>query len=208
MRKLIQLICICLALFSFSSCEKDLDSANVSKITYFPVLTMKGDQFVTITKGATFTDLGVTSKLGDQSGEVKVSGSVDPNTIGVYTLTYTSTNPDGFSSTTQRYVGVVDPAVSANDFSGSYARNTNGVISVWTKVSTGLYKVTNVGGSPSLSVTVYVYNLTGNEIKVPLQETSNGPLECNPAHFDSSTQYSWIVLNASFGTALRTFVKL
>ena len=74
-----------------------------------PVITLIGDNPITIEVGGSFTDPGA-SATDDFDGNVTVttSGSVDSNTVGTYTLTYTATDSSGNTATTTRTVNVVD----------------------------------------------------------------------------------------------------
>lgn len=75
-----------------------------------PVITLTGENPLTVECHGAFADPGATAfddELGDITSAISVSGSVDPNTIGSYTLTYTVSNP--FHTTTlTRTVNVVD----------------------------------------------------------------------------------------------------
>lgn len=203
------------------SCNKAdiVDNANqvgISKITYYPIITVNGDYIIPLAKGATFTDPGATGEAGGAVATVTVTGSVDTNTPGTYTLTYTATNKDGFSVSGTRIVFVYDNSVVANDFSGNYARSSNGSIAVWTKVSPGLYSVFNPGGAPGTNLTIHVFNPTGNTILVPPQISSDGSItSCTtpsgsaiiPYNPGPPAQYIWVVHNPGYGTGIRTFNK-
>jgi hypothetical protein len=75
-----------------------------------PVLTLLGDNPMTVECHTAFTDPGATAfddELGDITGLIGVSGSVDADTVGTYTLTYSVSN--GFLATiVTRTVNVVD----------------------------------------------------------------------------------------------------
>jgi flagellin-like hook-associated protein FlgL len=77
--------------------------------TTAPVVTVTGDNPATVELGGTYTDAGATAT--DASGAVTVVTSgdtVDPDTLGTYTITYTSTDASGNSGTASRTVNVVD----------------------------------------------------------------------------------------------------
>jgi hypothetical protein len=198
-----------------SSCE-DEDFANpegrvgISKITVYPTLTLVGDRYMAIVNGATpFTDPGATATEGETEIPVTVTGSVDANTPGVYTLTYTAVNKDGFSASATRTVVIanVDAAAAATDLSGNYARSTNGSVAVWTKIAPGVYTVFNPGGAPGTNLTVVAVNSSGNNVEIPEQLASDGsPTSSDEEAFGGNT-YSWVIVNPGYGTALRTFVK-
>ncbi len=75
-----------------------------------PVLTLLGPNPLTVECHTAFVDPGATAfddELGDITALIGVTGSVDADTVGVYTLTYSVSN--GFLSTTMtRTVNVVD----------------------------------------------------------------------------------------------------
>ena len=72
-----------------------------------PVVTLNGAATVTVVVGGTYTELGASAT--DLSGNVTVviTGTVDTNTIGVYTVTYTSTDASGNAGPATRTVNVV-----------------------------------------------------------------------------------------------------
>jgi hypothetical protein len=75
-----------------------------------PVLTLLGTNPLSVECHGGFTDPGAVAsddELGDITSSIAVSGSVNPNTVGSYVLTYTVSNP--FHTTTvTRTVNVVD----------------------------------------------------------------------------------------------------
>jgi hypothetical protein len=193
----------------FASCKKETEG--ISKETSFPVLSRAGDEIIYLKKGEAFTDPGVTATEGDKDLEVKTSGTVDTNVAGVYTLTYSAINSDGYPGSTTRKVVVSDIAAdaAANDLSGSYARSTNGSLAVWTKVAPGVYSVFNPGGAPGTDLTVIVFNPTVSRIFIPEQVSSDGSItkSSSEVYNPATATYSWIIVNPGYGTALRTFVK-
>ena len=90
----------------------DITTEGFTKITHYPSFTMQGDNPLIIELGATFTDPGVIAMEGDDdiTDKVNVSGSVNTNEVGFYSLTYSAINKDGFAGTARRQVVVVNPA--------------------------------------------------------------------------------------------------
>jgi len=208
MKKGLKLIMIALTLFAAFSCE-DKVTEGISSITYYPVITLKGDQWNQVKVGGTFTDPGATAKEGETDIEVKATGTVDTKTPGVYVIEYTAVNKDGYSSVEYRYVGVISATATA-DISGSYKRNAGAFgVSKVTKVSGNLYTADNVGGVavPSPGETVYFYYFDKGKIGCPYQLTAGNAFECTNASIKEGVSYSWVVLNPGFGTALRVFEK-
>jgi hypothetical protein len=220
MKKIIIIALLAVA-FLFSCKQEDIvqtkDQVGISKVTYYPILTLLGDEYIVLASGSAFTDPGATAEAGGVTVDVSVSGTIDSNTPGVYLLTYVAVNKDGFSASVNRFVVVysTDASAAANDFSGSYARTSNGQIAVWTKIAPGVYMVLNPGGAAGTSLTVIAFNPTGYIINVPSQPSSDGSItSCTNADggsdviMDNSTNtYAWHVVNPGYGTALRTFVK-
>lgn len=210
MKKGLKLILIALTLFAAFSCEEDKVTEGISTITYYPIITLKGEQWNVVKAGAAFTDPGAGAKEGDKDIEVKVTGSVDTKTPGVYTIQYDAVNKDGYSSTEYRYVGVISTAAWGVDISGSYKRNAGALgVSKVTKVADNLYKADNVGGVavPSPGDAVFFYYFDKGKLGVPYQLTPGNAFECTDATIKEGVSYSWVVINPGFGTALRTFVK-
>lgn len=216
MKTYLKLIILFLCTLSVSCKEYDTSYpegyVGSSKITQYPVLTLNGDRYVALVNGGTFTDPGATAKAGDQDVPVTVTGSVDSSTPGVYTLTYSAVNTDGFSASINRTVVIatVDASAENNDLSGSYARSTNGSVAVWTKLAPGVYTVFNPGGAPGTNLTVVVVNSTGYEIEIPEQAASDGsPTSSSDEVYNpgSPATYTWRILNPGYGTGLRTFTK-
>jgi hypothetical protein len=186
-----------------------------SKVTVYPIITVTGDDYILVPKGGTFNDPGATAKAG--SADIKVAATtVNTNVPGVDLVTYTATNADGFSAYGYRHVIVYSTDASAqnNDFSGNYARTSNGSIAKWTKIAPGVYSVFNPGGAPGTNLTVIVFNDTGNHVYIPQQAASDYSItssaqESSVAGATPGTlaKYSMEIVNPGYGTSVRTFVK-
>lgn len=112
--KLIYLIVSVLAIFSLTGCGED-STAGLTHITYYPELTLENSESGEITmycdKGGAFVDPGYTAIMNgeDVTDQVKVESNVDTSKSGVYSVTYSIVNEDGFLSTASRTVFVTDP---------------------------------------------------------------------------------------------------
>lgn len=74
-----------------------------------PIITINGEINVTIKKGETYTDLGATAVDNiDGDVEVTVTGTVNPNILGAYIITYMAKDKVGNISTAERTVNVID----------------------------------------------------------------------------------------------------
>lgn len=148
MKKIIYSLFMCLA-FVLSSCE-DETSQDTSKITYFTDFEMAGDQTTLIPVGTPYTEAGVTVTEGgnDITSSMVVTGSVDTDKIGIYTINYAATNVDGFASSVSRTVVVYNPEITA-DMSGTYT------------VEGGTYRLSITSGA---EVPYSGYNITISQI--------------------------------------------
>ena len=95
---------------------------------------------MSVEQGGTYTEEGATTTATDLSGSIVVSGTVDGNTIGSYTITYTAQDVDGNISTATRTVNVIyvfsnrtnlDTAVNAWISNETTAKATYGDINTW-----------------------------------------------------------------------------
>jgi hypothetical protein len=94
----------------FSSCKKDDTNA--------PIITLVGDSEITLDLQTPYQELGATA-IDDEDGEliVEISGDVDINLKGVYTITYTATDEAGNIAIEDRIVNIVN---SADFLAGNY----------------------------------------------------------------------------------------
>ena len=83
-----------------------------------PVITVTGAADTTIEVGTAWVDLpavAIDNKEGNISDAIVVSGEVDVNTLGDYTITYSIEDNQGNASSTERIVRVVDTQVPVID---------------------------------------------------------------------------------------------
>ncbi len=94
----------------FNSCTDD-STEGLTRITYYPELTLEGDKTLYLDKGTSFTDPGYTAILNgeDVSDQVEISTNLNTNKSGIYTISYSIVNADGFSSSASRKIIVTDP---------------------------------------------------------------------------------------------------
>ena len=201
------------------SCSKDTiinthDRVGISKVTYYPIITLTGDLIIPIPNGGTYTEPGAKAEAGGAEVPVTTTGSVDTNTDGVYRITYSATNSDGFSASASRTVVVytTDASASSHDLSGTYVRGATGESCIWTKIAPGVYTVANPGGaSVGRNLIVVLINPTGYTITVPDQIASDGSESSTSDEMynynSTPVNYAWRFFNPIYGTGVRTFVK-
>jgi Bacterial surface protein, Ig-like domain/HYR domain/FlgD Ig-like domain/PKD domain len=91
-----------------------------------PSLALNGASPMTVECHSAFSDPGATASdacAGDLTGSIQVSGSVDPNTPGSYTLTY-SVSDGSNNASLQRTVNVVDTTPPSLALNGAVQRFT------------------------------------------------------------------------------------
>lgn len=108
MNKLIYSLLVVCSVLCFSSCE-DETSQDPSVITYYATLELQGDATVFWPKGQAWVDPGYTSEMKGEDVTDQVEADVpDVNTPGVYDLTYSIVNEDGFAVYDSRRVIIYD----------------------------------------------------------------------------------------------------
>ena len=92
-----------------------------------PMITLVGPATQTVAQGSSYTDLGATVSDNIDTGLVAVvSGSVDTNTVGSYTLTFNATDNGGNAATpVQRTVNVTDQTAPVITLLGSNPMSVN-----------------------------------------------------------------------------------
>ena len=219
MKRNINLIALLFLSTCLFSCKKDDFNypdgyVGISKITNYPIITLNGDLLTFVNQGTAYTDAGVKAMVGETSVEFSTTGTVNTAVPGVYVVNYAAKNEDGFSATAYRSVIVMSTSgdINSHNYSGTYDRyvggSPNGQTSTWTKTGNGIYTVVNPGGATGVTVTAV--NYSGNAIAVPQQETSVGTMSSAAGVYNPATsplQYTWTILNATYGAAPRTFVK-
>ena len=110
-------------LFLCTGCH-DITTADISKVTYYVTFELDGGQDYLLPVGTPYVEPGVKAIENgvDVTSKMIVKGTtdVDQNKIGLYTISYSAKNVDGFASSATRTVFVYDPTVTA-DISGDYS---------------------------------------------------------------------------------------
>ena len=107
-----------LSVFGLTSCNDDNDELTDSRLTYYVNLEMLGDAFVQVPIGTPYTDAGCKATMNgqDATSRIVTTGldAIDVNTAGLYTVTYSAVNDDGFPASVSRTVAVCDPTITTN----------------------------------------------------------------------------------------------
>lgn len=111
--------------FTFKVNDGLIDSANnatvaitVAPVNDPPTILLTGNSVESLFVGDTFTDQGATAndiEDGNLTSSIVETGSVDVNTVGTYTLTYTVTDSGGLSAHVTRTVNVNPTITECND---------------------------------------------------------------------------------------------
>lgn len=132
MKKIIlSCLTICTLAFGLVSCE-DKEYTD-TRVTYYATIDLEGDVNMVIDKGNDYVEPGFSAKINgkDVTSKVKVSSNVDTNKSGKYSVTYSVTNDDGFTSSVTRSVVVLnlsDPIEGFYNTTRDSYRNRQGTI--------------------------------------------------------------------------------
>jgi hypothetical protein len=149
MKKNLILLLSAALLVMATGCEKT--SKGVTKITYYPVITLQGDNPYVVQLGGGFTEPGYSATLDgeDYTPNVKVSSNVNSDVPGIYSITYSATNPDGYSWSTTRDVYVLNPGGVANVYLANCSmgsRQYKNIPTVIKPISDGVYEIDDMCG--------------------------------------------------------------
>lgn len=108
MKKILTMMMLAVVMLGLSSCTKE--SEGLTSITYFPIITLEGDDYIVVAKGSQFTDPGFNATLNgeDVTSQVEVKSNVNTSKSGVYSVTYSVKNADGFAANASRTVVVLN----------------------------------------------------------------------------------------------------
>ncbi len=123
-------IALTLLLFTgalFVSCETDT-TADVSRVTNYPLITVLGDEVMFVPLGGTFNDPGAIATEGGVEIDYVVTAeglyrgetTLNTNVADEYIVRYTATNADGFSISGVRTVIVYETGDLVNSIAGVY----------------------------------------------------------------------------------------
>lgn len=149
-------------LLIFSACDPDLSTEGVSRITYYNDIELVGDASVYIPVGSTYTEQGAIAFEGEEdvTENIQISSTVDASNVGLYSVTYTIVNTDGFEKSISRSVFVHPASDSGIDYSGTYLGEVRGETidggCIITKLAPSMYVASDFfGGSYCCGVRDY-----------------------------------------------------
>ena len=112
----------CLTLvFAMTGCsEAEEGLVKVTHYATFQLNDADANNVTLVALGDEYVDPGCVCMEGDTdiSDKVQVSGTVDTSVMGVYYVTYSAENVDGFASSATRTVAVYDPASTDRNIGG------------------------------------------------------------------------------------------
>ncbi len=108
MKRILILAAIFLTLFSMTSCQEY--ETGDTRITYYASIELEGESVYIQQKGQDYVEPGYTAIMNgmDVTERVTVNHNIDINTSGVYSVSYSVVNDDGFTSSVYRTVIVID----------------------------------------------------------------------------------------------------
>lgn len=201
----------------FVACKKDSEKVIKQTVTpTYPVIKLTGGGAFSIPVGGTYTDGGATSYDSINSSTTNITpagNNVNPAVAGGYSVDFLAVNSWGYRTTLSKVVLVTSLTAAQDvDISGTYIR-TNGQHVHITKLGRGLYSTDNLGGvkgDPSFVYPFYFGFAKADSLVGPSQYGPKGVAAMDSPAFSSGPTgdtLSYVAINASLGTAVRTFIK-
>lgn len=212
MKKFLYSASCLLGVIAFLSACESTDTANVSFVTTYPVITLEGDQIMVSELGTAYSEPGAVATVGEDEVEIQTEGTVNADAPGVYPINYTAENSDGYARTAVRQVVIYDPATDAVDLSGEYLRAATGVIVTVTKIGPSTYHINDAGGLGEQFLDVTFVHTQGDELVVPQQVAPSSGITVQSIPGSATITddgFEWqLSASSTYGTALRVFTKL
>ena len=134
-----------------TGCEKT--SKGHTQIVNYPIITLLGDNPYVIQLGGGYKEPGYTATLAgeDYTSHVTIDSNVNPDIPGIYSVSYSASNSDGYSWTLNRDVYVLNPGGVANVYlsncwNNSGSRNYKNIPIVISPISDGVYEIEDLLG--------------------------------------------------------------
>jgi hypothetical protein len=210
-----KIIIASIAIFSvvgFYSCKKKNEVVSKVVTATYPTILIDGSEFYSIKLGGalpTIVASAYDSLLKENCAISLDASGLDNSVAGLNVLAIKAKNSLGYSSSRNVVVAVTDIQDGWN-LTGLYRRQSNSCPVNVLEVANGLYEVDNVGGAPTFAIKGYFLHVNDSTITFPKQPTDAGTMDCineKLLTLPADTQYSWTVVNPSFGSANRVFIK-
>jgi len=206
-----------LVLFVVAGCRKKQNDVSTEVTVSYPTISFAGGNvYFSIPLNGGLPNVSATaydSFYKERDSVILDQSSLDNTQTGLYIVTASAKNKYGMTSYSSVYVAVtnINPVIN---LAGPYVRVSNNDTVHVSKLATGLYMTDNVAGTPNVAAQVPAFFVQTDDttIILPLQQTPLGSLygasmACHMSPLDTTYQYS-IQGNPSFGTSVRTFLKL
>ena len=212
--KIIKYIAIACIVYVFSGCAKteEIDNTDTkvgqSRVTFFVDLKLTGPEFISIVKNENFTDPGATATENGKPVPVQIGAQLNKSVPGLYQVTYTATNVDGFAKSITRNIFVLPSAeIPGTDLSGSYSLTGADLISTFTKIVPGVYSVSNLN-HPTTPISGYFMSSDGLNIIIPQQSSPYGLLNGTGTYTPATKKIVWTInIPSQSYTRTRTFTR-
>jgi len=199
--RIIKSLSLLVLIFCIASCEKTEtfnnteDEVGISRVTRFPVFDMSGEEYVVLLKGTPYTEPGVKAHEGTTEIPVTTTGSVNKDVPGVYVLTYSAVNKDGFAASVTRTVIITPaPEIPGTDLSGKYDYvGSSTFTATVTKLGDGAYMTDNAWSGLTV-IPIIFFSQNGETVTVPDQTTGFGAAN-GTGTYSNSTKRLVFVLN-------------
>ena len=187
---------------TYTATDKDGNTATATRTvnvvdTTAQVITVTGDNPATVEFGGTYTDAGATATDASGSVDVVTSREVDTDTLGEYTITYTSTDASGNVGTATRTVNVTDSTAPVFTSSATFIVDEN-VTEIGDVTATDLDTITfTIGATTGPAIQG---NLSASQLVI----TSAGKLSFDIApDYDSQVPDVQLYETDAFGTVTK-----
>ena len=154
----------------FLSCQK------IDENTIPPVIFLNGSNPMIVLYGCGFDDPGI-SVIDDKGDDVTIltSGTVNPDSIGIYYIDYTAIDVDNNKAYKSRKVMV--ETMKNDDYLGSYlVKDTMGPYNTYRDYYSKLTKISN----DTLKIMISNFNDFGNNFKITFTYDSLGFIQIDP----------------------------
>jgi len=202
-RKYLKFILYIVSSISIVACGSSSSSSDTSTTdTTAPVITITGDNPLTVSKNSTYTELGATAiDAVDGTVSVSSSGSVDTSTVASYTITYTATDAANNTATATRTVTVSSPTDITDKVFTNGSGNCEDYVAAYSSAVTDIQNDSDFEGALTIEVSDGKCSFSSNIIPnhdfndvganfsnpVETQSTSSVEITTSPVFASSTT---------------------